>query len=87
MPTTHGATPELLESLGRTLQQQMDTVTTMMQTVERTIANTPWTGPAKDRFMNDWNGPFKQALTRLNSAFDAAGQDCVKRAANVRATL
>ena len=43
------------------------------------INNTTWEGPAREQFVSDWNGSFKTALSKLNEAFDAAGQDCIVR--------
>jgi uncharacterized protein YukE len=43
------------------------------------LAGTTWQGPARERFGQDWNGSFKQALARLNEAFGAAGRDCISR--------
>ena len=51
----------------------------LMSTVDGVLDGTAWTGPARDRFGQDWNGSFKQALNRLNEAFGAAGHDCVAR--------
>ena len=39
------------------------------------------------QFEADWNGSFRSALTRLNDAFDAAGQDCVVRTQELRRVM
>ena len=76
---THGANVEQLTTLGRTLTNQIDAINQMMSTVDGVLNGTAWTGPARERFCEDWNGSFKQALNRLNEAFGAAGRDCVAR--------
>lgn len=75
----YGANPEQLAHLGRTLTRQIETLDQLMVTVDGVLAGTTWHGPARERFGQDWNGSFKQALTRLNEAFGAAGRDCVTR--------
>lgn len=75
----YGANPEQLAQLGRTLTEQIDVITRMVATVDRSIGSTTWQGPARQRFEQDWNGSFKQALARLDEAFAAAGRDCVAR--------
>jgi uncharacterized protein YukE len=81
---THGANVEQLTTLGRTLTKQIDAINQMMSTVDGVLNGTAWTGPARDRFVEDWNGSFKQALNRLNEAFDAAGRSCVSRSDELR---
>ena len=58
----YGADPEQLAQLGRTLNQQIDVITQMMSTVESTFAGTVWHGPARQRFEQEWNQSFRQAL-------------------------
>ena len=81
---THGANVEQLTTLGRTLTNQIDAINQMMSTVDGVLNGTAWTGPARERFCEDWNGSFKQALNRLNEAFDAAGRSCVSRSDDLR---
>jgi uncharacterized protein YukE len=83
----YGANPEQLESLGHTLKSQIEAINAVVSTVTSTLGNTTWTGPARDRFQSDWDGSFRGALNQLNSAFDAAGTDCVTRAAILRAVM
>jgi hypothetical protein len=75
----YGAIPEQLATLGRTLTNQIEAINSVMATVDGVLDGTTWQGPARDRFGEDWNGSFKQALHRLNEAFGAAGRDCVAR--------
>jgi uncharacterized protein YukE len=83
----YGANPEQLTQLGQSLKRQIDTINSVMSTVGSALAGTTWEGPARQRFEQDWNGTFRTALTRLNEAFGAAGQDCVRRAQELQAVM
>jgi uncharacterized protein YukE len=83
----YGANPEQLEHLGATLRQQVAAIDALVATVSGVLAGTTWMGPARDRFEGDWTGTFRTALSRLNQAFDAAGQDCVARANDLRRVM
>jgi len=87
MSMNYGANPEQLTALGTTLKNQVTPINQLIQTVSNVLANTTWTGPARDQFEADWNGTFKNALTRLNTAFEAAGADCVSRSENLRVVM
>ena len=82
--TMCGANPEQLTHLGTTLNRQIDTIAELMSTVDGVLNGTTWQGPARDRFVEDWNGGFKQALNRLNDAFGLAGRDCIARSEELR---
>jgi uncharacterized protein YukE len=84
---TYGANPEQLTNLGTTLTRQIDVISQVMATVDGALNATTWTGPARDRFVEDWNGNFKQALNKLNEAFGLAGRGCVTRSEEVRRIL
>ena len=51
------------------------------------LDGTAWTGPARDQFVEDWNGSFKQALGKLNEAFGLAGRDCITMSDELRRVL
>ena len=80
----YGADPEQLAQLGRTLTQQIDVITQTVSTVDSTLAATVWHGPARQRFEQEWNQSFRQALARLNEAFGAADQDCLARSGELQ---
>jgi uncharacterized protein YukE len=82
--TMYGANPEQLTTLGTTLTRQIDTIAQLMSTVDGVLAGTTWQGPARERFVEDWNGSFKQALGKLDDAFGLAGRDCVARSEELR---
>jgi uncharacterized protein YukE len=85
--TMYGANPEQLAALGRTLSQQIEQINHVTATVDSVLHGTVWTGPAQARFSEEWNGSFKQALSRLNEAFDQAGRDCVLRAEQLQRVM
>ncbi len=77
--TMYGANPEQLAALGNTLKQQISPIETLVGTVTSVLGGTTWEGPARRQFEDDWNNTFRTALDRLKSAFEAAGNDCVRR--------
>jgi len=85
--TMYGANPEQLTHLGTTLNRQIDTIAQVMSTVDGVLGATAWTGPARDQFVEDWNGSFKQALGKLNEAFGLAGRDCITMSDELRRVL
>ena len=87
MSTLYGANPDQLEQLGSTLKRQIEAINSVMSTVTSALSGTTWMGPARDQFEQEWQGSFRSALTRLNDAFDAAGQDCVLRTQELRRVM
>lgn len=83
----YGANPEQLASLGRSLKHQIESINGVMSAVSSALGATTWVGPARDQFEQDWNTTFKSALGRLNQAFDAAGQDCINRSADLQRVM
>ena len=75
-----GADVQELTSLGNTFTRQRATIEQLMTTVDGAVNSTTWIGPARERFVEEWNGSFKRALNQLNEAFDVAGDGCVRRA-------
>jgi uncharacterized protein YukE len=78
-----GADVEQLAGLGRTLTNQVQSIEAVMSTVGSALGNTLWRGPARDAFESDWTNVFVKALTSLNDAFSAAGQDCATRSSEL----
>jgi uncharacterized protein YukE len=87
MSTHYGANPDELDHLGLTLTRQIDTIGAVLTDVSAVLLGTTWVGPARDRFETEWNGSFRNALTRLNEAFAAAGQDCTRRSEDLRQVM
>jgi hypothetical protein len=86
MPATYGAVPEQLTALGNTLKNQVGPIDSVISTVTSVLAGTSWDGPARDQFEEEWNNTFRATLGRLKEAFEAAGNGCVTRSAQL-ATL
>jgi hypothetical protein len=74
-----GADVEQLAGLGRTLTNQVQSIESVMSLVGSALGNTLWRGPAREQFEADWSNVFVKALSSLNDAFTAAGQDCANR--------
>ena len=85
--TMYGANPEQLTALGRSMQRQIEAIDGVTSTVSAALSGTTWTGPARDRFEQEWNTTFRTALSRLNQAFDAAGQDCIARSTELQRVM
>ncbi len=85
--TMYGANPEQLASLGRSLQQQIHRIDSVLSTVTSALGGTTWVGPARDQFEEAWNTSFRNALQKLNEAFDAAGRDCIARSADLQRVM
>jgi uncharacterized protein YukE len=85
--TMYGANPDQLSNLGQSLNRQIDSIMQVMSTVDGVLNATTWQGPARERFVEDWNGSFKQALSKLNEAFGMAGKDCTARADELRRVM
>jgi uncharacterized protein YukE len=85
--TMYGANPEQLANLGVTLKNQIQGITSVMTTVKGVLDGTTWVGPAHDQFQSDWENSFRVALDRLNTAFDAAGRDCISRSQDLQRVM
>lgn len=83
----YGANPDQLEHLDTTLQRQREAVDGIVAAVGGVLGGTTWMGPARDRFEAEWQGSFRQAMSRLTEAFDAAGRDCVARGQELRRVM
>lgn len=87
MSRRHGATPEDLDLIGTTLENQVAVVETIMSEVNRQFVSADWEGPARDSFEDQWNNQFMPALRQLNEAFTGTGKQCHSRADGTRAVL
>ena len=85
--TMYGANPEQLASLGRSLKQQITSIEGVVSAVSAALGGTTWVGPARDRFEQDWNTTFRNALNKLDQAFDAAGSDCIARSTDLQRVM
>lgn len=85
--TMYGANPEQLANLSASLSRQIESINQVMSTVDSVINGTTWQGPTRDRFVDDWNTSFKDALGKLHEAFGMAGRDCSARADELRRVM
>ncbi len=83
----YGANPDELEHLGLTLTRQIDAINGVLGSVGGVLRSTTWMGPARERFVGEWDGSFTAALQRLTQAFEAAGADCQRRAGDLRRVM
>lgn len=82
-----GANPEQLNGLGRSMKQQKVAIDGVISAVSSALAGTVWEGPARQQFESDWNTTFKNALNRLNEAFEVAGTDCINRSSDLQRVM
>lgn len=57
-----------LDGLRKTFTDQVETVNVLRGAVDGALGSTQWTGPAADRFRNEWASSFVPALRRLQEA-------------------
>lgn len=63
-----GADIAQMQQLEQRLKQEGGAVTELMQRIDQALANTQWTGPAADRFRQEWTNDFRKALMTLSNA-------------------
>ena len=83
----YGADPEQLAALGQAMKRQITSIDEVVNTVNAALGGTAWEGPARRQFESDWNTTFRTALTRLNEAFEAAGQSCISRSTELERVM
>lgn len=83
---THGADPAQLSALGTQLKAQLETIDGILA-LGTTVTTTPWTGPAREAFVAQWETSFKASLDNLKLAFETAGNECTIRSANLEAAM
>ena len=83
----YGANPEQLASLGNSMKRQVETINSVISTVNSALTGTTWEGPARQQFESDWNTTFRSALNQLNQAFESAGSDCINRSIDLQQVM
>ena len=83
---TYGADPAQLSALGTQMKSQLETIDSILL-LGASVLTTPWKGPAREAFVNDWDTKFKTSLEGLKAAFETAGNECVVRAANLESAM
>jgi uncharacterized protein YukE len=63
-----GADIAQMQTLEGRLKQESAAVTELMQRIDQALSNTQWTGPAAERFRQEWTNDFRKALMTLSNA-------------------
>ena len=63
-----GADIAQMQQLEQRLNQESGAVTELMNRIDQALVNTQWTGPAADRFRQEWSNDFRKALMTLSNA-------------------
>ena len=66
--TMVGGNLEQLQVLERQFTADAENVGDLQRRITAILNNTTWTGPAAERFRQEWNGSFVGVLTRLQAA-------------------
>ena len=72
-----GADIMQMQQLEQRLRQESGAVNELMGRINSALTNTQWTGPAADRFKQEWNDQFVKALQTLSNAL-GQNADAVK---------
>jgi uncharacterized protein YukE len=72
-----GADIMQMQQLEQRLRQESGAVNELMGRINSALQNTQWTGPAADRFKQEWNDQFVKALNTLAQAL-GQNADAVK---------
>ncbi len=68
MSDMYGGNLAQMEQLMGSFTAQSQTVEQLQSAVTSTLGSTAWTGPAADRFRNEWETTFMGALNQLKAA-------------------
>lgn len=63
-----GADIMQMQQLEQRLSQESTAVRELMSRIDQSLLNIQWTGPAADRFKQEWSDNFVKALTTLSEA-------------------
>lgn len=65
-----GADIQQMQQLEQRFSQESAAVQDLVRRLDTTLAGTQWTGPAADRFRQEWDQQFKRALGALTEALN-----------------
>lgn len=65
-----GGNLEQMAGLQQAFQRDAQSVTELQQRITAALGNTMWTGPAAQRFREEWSGTFVPALSQLRDALE-----------------
>jgi uncharacterized protein YukE len=63
-----GGNLDQMQTLDSTFTGQAQAVVDLTSRITSTLQGTSWTGPAAERFRQDWSGQFQPALQKLQQA-------------------
>ena len=87
MATMVGGDLEQLVVLEQQFRNDSQAVAELRARITSVLASTAWTGPAAERFRQEWNGSFSTSLANLSGALqDNAGLVASRRQAIASAT-
>lgn len=65
-----GGDPQQMHQLASTFRAEAGAVEQLTARIGASLGNTVWTGPAADRFRQEWETSFRQGLARLQQALE-----------------
>lgn len=68
--TILGGDPQQMQQLAGRFRHEAQAVADLQARITAALGDTVWTGPAAERFRQEWDGTFRQALVRLQEALD-----------------
>jgi uncharacterized protein YukE len=74
-----GGTVEDLQRLKGQLATEAQHVAELQARLTGIVGNTDFEGPWADRFRQDWNGQYKQALNNLSQVLNELGSEVQRR--------
>ena len=80
-----GADIQQLAALSRTFSAKATDVEALISSLNSQIGGTSWTGPAHDKFVEQWNSQFVPTLRNLTEALRTAGADVENRRQRIEA--
>ncbi len=72
--TILGGDPQQMQHLAARFRDESRAVGELQGRVTAALGDTLWTGPAAQRFRQEWEGSFRQALARLQEALEQNAQ-------------
>ena len=68
--TILGGDPEQMQTLARQFRTESGQVAELNARISGVLSSTTWTGPAAERFRQEWESSFRPALMRLDQALE-----------------
>jgi uncharacterized protein YukE len=75
-----GLDPQAVRSLASQLTNAAGEIKNVTGQLTNALQNTPWTGPDREQFVNDWQSNHVSQLTNVANALEAAAQHATANA-------